>query len=74
MFEGAKLIGAGLASIGLAGAAVGAGLVFGAFITGVSRNPSLRAQLFSLTILGFAMVESLGLFSLMLTFLILYTF
>ena len=35
-----KLIGAGLASIALAGAGVGIGLIFAALINGVSRNPS----------------------------------
>jgi F-type H+-transporting ATPase subunit c len=36
----AKLIGAGLATIALGGAAIGVGLVFSALIIGVSRNPS----------------------------------
>lgn len=74
MLESAKLIGGGLASIGLGGAAIGAGIVFGSFISGVSRNPSLKNQLFTLSILGFALTEALGLFSLMLSFLILFAF
>uniref|UniRef100_T1FLC8 NADH-ubiquinone oxidoreductase chain 4 n=1 Tax=Helobdella robusta TaxID=6412 RepID=T1FLC8_HELRO len=48
----AKILGAGLATIGLAGAGVGVGLVFAALINSTSRNPSLRPQLFSYTILG----------------------
>ena len=36
-FEPAKIIGAGLSTFGSAGA--GIGIVFGAFIIGVSRNP-----------------------------------
>ena len=50
----AKLIGAGLATIALAGAAVGVGLIFAALIQGTSRNPSLRKELFNTAILGFA--------------------
>lgn len=67
-----KLIGGGLALFGLAGAAVGIGLLFSAYISGVSRNPALQAQLFSITILGFALVESMGLFSLMMSLIMLY--
>jgi len=37
-----------------------------------SRNPSLRGQLFTYTILGFALTEALGLFALMMAFLLLY--
>jgi F-type H+-transporting ATPase subunit c len=73
MRESAKLIGAGLASSGLTGAGVGIGLVFAALINGTARNPSLRSSLFTLTILGFSLVEAIGLFSLMLAFLILYS-
>ncbi|KAG2231122.1 hypothetical protein INT48_007966 [Thamnidium elegans] len=52
MVAAAKILGAGLATIGLAGAGVGVGLVFAALINSTSRNPSLRPQLFSYTILG----------------------
>jgi F-type H+-transporting ATPase subunit c len=53
-----KLIGAGLSTIALGGAACGIGLVFAALINGTSRNPSLKNELFNLTILGFALVEA----------------
>jgi F-type H+-transporting ATPase subunit c len=39
---------------------------------GVARNPSLREQLFSYAILGFAFAEATGLFALMLPFLLIY--
>jgi len=42
ILDAAKFIGAGAASIGLAGAGVGIGVVFGCFIIGYSRNPSLK--------------------------------
>ena len=72
MLQVAKIIGTGLATIGLAGAGVGIGIVFGALILGVARNPSLRSQLFSYAILGFAFSEATGLFALMVAFLLLY--
>ena len=72
MIQAAKIIGTGLATTGLIGAGVGIGVVFGALIIGVSRNPSLRGQLFSYAILGFAFAEATGLFALMMAFLLLY--
>jgi len=68
----AKIIGTGIATTGLIGAGVGIGVIFGALILGVARNPSMRGQLFSYTILGFAFAEATGLFALMMTFLLLY--
>jgi F-type H+-transporting ATPase subunit c len=68
-----KIIGSGLATIGLAGAGVGIGLVFGSLILGVSRNPSLRPQMFAYAVLGFALAEATGLFCLMMAFLLLYS-
>ena len=73
MLAAAKYIGAGLACSGLIGAGAGIGIVFGALITGVSRNPSLRGQLFTYAILGFALSEATGLFALMMSFLLLYS-
>lgn len=70
----AKLIGAGCATIGLAGAGIGIGTVFGAFIIGLSRNPSLEAKMFRFCIMGFALTEAMALFVLMMAFLILFTF
>lgn len=61
-----KYIGAGLASIGLVGAGIGIAIVFAALINGVSRNPALKGQLFTYSILGFALSEATGLFALMI--------
>ncbi|OCK79067.1 hypothetical protein K432DRAFT_383408 [Lepidopterella palustris CBS 459.81] len=72
MIAAAKIQGAGMATIGLAGAGVGIGSVFAALIQGVARNPSLRAQLFQYAVLGFAFAEATGLFALMMSFLLLY--
>ncbi len=74
MLMAAKLIGAGLATIALAGAAIGIGLIFGSLIQGTSRNPSLRRELFNTAILGFALTEAMGLFALMMALILLYAF
>jgi F-type H+-transporting ATPase subunit c len=70
--EAAKFIGAGLASIGMAGAAIGVGNIFGNFLSGALRNPSAAAGQFSNLIFGFAVTEALGIFSLVIAFLLLY--
>jgi F-type H+-transporting ATPase subunit c len=72
MLQVGKIIGTGLATTGLIGAGVGIGIVFGSLIIGVSRNPNLKDQLFSYAILGFALTEAIGLFALMMGFLLLY--
>ena len=74
MLMAAKLVGAGLATIALAGAAIGVGLIFAALINGTSRNPSLKGELFNQAILGFALTEALGLFALMMALIFLYAF
>lgn len=74
MLEGAKSMGAGAATIALAGAAVGIGNVFSSLIHSVARNPSLAKQLFGYAILGFALTEAIALFALMMAFLILFVF
>ena len=71
--QGCKMVGSGLATIGVAGAGVGIGIVFGSLITSFSRNPSLKKELFSYALLGFALTEAIALFALMMAFLILFT-
>jgi F0F1-type ATP synthase membrane subunit c/vacuolar-type H+-ATPase subunit K len=39
---GAKMIGSGLATIGLVGAGVGVGIVFGSLLISLSRNPQIE--------------------------------
>jgi F-type H+-transporting ATPase subunit c len=68
----AKLVGAGMATIGLVGAGAGVGIVFGSLINSVARNPSLKGELFRFAILGFALTEAVGLLALMMAFLILF--
>jgi len=72
MLQSSKIIGAGLATVGVLGAGVGIGVVFGGLILGVARNPSLKNQLFSYSILGFAFSEATALFALMMSLLLLY--
>ena len=70
--EAAKFIGAGLACFGMAGTALGLGNIFGNYLAGALRNPAAAASQFSNLIFGFAVTEALGIFSLVIAFLLLY--
>ena len=70
--EAAKMIGAGLAVIGMLGSGIGIGTIFGSFITAVGRNPAARGDVFPSTMLGFALVEAIALFALVVALIILF--
>ncbi|KAL0534822.1 hypothetical protein IC582_029118 [Cucumis melo] len=74
MLEGAKSMGARVATIASAGATVSIGNVFSSLIHFVARNPSLAKQSFGYAILGFALTEAIALFALMMAFLISFVF
>jgi len=40
----------------------------------IARNPSLKGELFSIAILGFALTEATALFALLMSFLLLFAF
>merc|ERR550534_2621096 len=56
--QAAKYIGAGAATAGAAGSGAGIGNVFGALCVSYVRNPSLKNNLFTYCILGFALSEA----------------
>jgi len=68
----AKMIGAGLAVMALAGVGVGIGNIFAALVNAVGRNPSARSKVFGIGILGFALTEAVALYALVIAFLILF--
>ena len=71
--EAAKMIGAGLAVIALAGVGVGIGNIFSSLVSSIARNPAARGEVFGIGILGFALKEAIALFALLVSFLILFT-
>src|ERR1043166_4548462 len=68
----AKYIGAGIACIGMGGAGVGVGLIFGHYLAAALRNPSAAQGQFGNLIFGFAVTEALGIFSLLIALLLLF--
>jgi F-type H+-transporting ATPase subunit c len=55
-----------------AGVGAGLGVMFGSLINGAARNPNIAKQLVGYALLGFALTESIALFSLLVVFLILF--
>ncbi|MFC4347496.1 F0F1 ATP synthase subunit C [Kordiimonas lipolytica] len=70
--EAAKMIGAGIATLALAGVGIGLGNIFGNFLSGALRNPSAAPKVFGNLLLGFALTEAVALFALVIAFLILF--
>jgi F-type H+-transporting ATPase subunit c len=68
----AKYIGAGIACIGMGGAGVGVGIIFGNYLAAALRNPSAAQGQFGNLIFGFAITEALGIFSLLIALLLLF--
>jgi F-type H+-transporting ATPase subunit c len=69
----AKYIGAGLAMLGMIGAGIGLGILFGNYLNGAMRNPSAAPGERPMLFLGMALTEALGIFALVIAFLILFT-
>ncbi len=69
----ARHIGAGLAMTGLIGAGAGLGILFGNYLQAAMRNPSAAASERVWLFIGMALAESMGIFGLVMGFLILYT-
>ena len=67
-----KFIGAGLATLGMIGAGIGVGNIFGSFLTGALRNPSAAAGQTATLFIGMAFAEALGIFSFLVALLLMF--
>jgi F-type H+-transporting ATPase subunit c len=70
--EMGKLIGAGLASVGMGGAAIGVGNVVGNFLAGALRNPAAAPGQTATMFIGIAFAEALGIFSFLVALLLMF--
>lgn len=71
--EVAKLIGAAFAvAIGMAGPALGIGHLAGKALEAIGRNPEASGKIQTTMILAIAFVEALGIFALVVSFIILF--
>ncbi len=67
----ASLIGMGLAAVGMAGSGIGIGYIFGKMIEAVARQPEAEPILSKYAWIGFALVEAIALYALVLAFIIM---
>ncbi len=72
--DAAKLIGAGLAVVGLGGVGAGIGNIFATTISSLARNPSARSIINQPMWLGFALVEAVALYALVIALMLLFVF
>ena len=70
--EAARYIGAGIACLGMGGAGIGLGSIFGNYLAGALRNPSAAPGQFTNLLIGFALAEATGLFGLLIALIILF--
>ena len=69
--DAAKLIGAGLAAIGMIGAGIGVGNVWSSYISAIARNPASKEEIGANIWIGFAVTEAIALLALIVAFIIL---
>ncbi|MDP7425391.1 MAG: F0F1 ATP synthase subunit C, partial [Rhodospirillales bacterium] len=62
--DAAKLVGAGLATLGFIGPGIGIGLIWAALINTVGRNPGAADAVTTTAWVSFALVEALAIFAL----------
>jgi len=71
--EAAKMIGAGIATIGLLGVGTGLGILFASIIEVMGRNPSAADAAVKQGWTYFALIEFLGLICTLVALLLLFT-
>jgi F-type H+-transporting ATPase subunit c len=72
--DSAKLIAVAIAVLPLLGVGIGLGHLFAAWIGAIGRNPEAAPILRSQGFLFFALTEAIGLFALVIAFMILFVF
>lgn len=70
--EMGQFVGAGLACVGMGGAGIGVGHIFGNYLAGAIRNPAAATGQFTNLIFGFAVTEALGIFSFLVALLLMF--
>ncbi|MES2607792.1 MAG: ATP synthase subunit C family protein [Pseudomonadota bacterium] len=69
---GITKIAAAIAVLPLFGVGIALGNLFSTLISSIARNPSVKDELFNKSILAFALTESIALFALIVSLLILF--
>lgn len=70
--RGMALLGAGIAMIGGLGAGTGQGIAAGQGANAVGRNPEAQSKIQSTMVLGIALAETTGIYSLIVALLLIF--
>ncbi len=70
--HGMKLVGGGLAAIGVLGSGAGVGLVVNGALHAMGRNPDALGTIQTNMILGIVFAESIAIYALVIAFIILF--
>lgn len=70
---GLATLGAALALVSVGGVAQGIGSLFAALVSGTSRNPSIKDELFTYTLIGMGFLEFLGIICIVLSVMFFYS-
>ncbi len=71
-YEAIKYIGVGLCALGMAGAALAIGNIFGSFFNSIARNPSAAPKIEKYIYVAAGLAEAMGIFAVLVAFLILF--
>lgn len=72
-YDALKYIGVSLCAIGMAGAAIAIGNIFGSFFNSIARNPSAAPKLEKYIYIAAGLAEAMGIFAVLLAFLIIFS-
>ena len=70
--EAARMIGAGIAVVGLGGVGAGIGNIFATTISSLARNPAAQPVVQLPMWVGFALVEAVALYALLIALVLLF--
>eukprot|EP00922_Rhytidocystis_sp_ex-Travisia-forbesii_P057467 GHVS01085110.1.p1 GENE.GHVS01085110.1~~GHVS01085110.1.p1 ORF type:complete len:186 (+),score=24.97 GHVS01085110.1:112-669(+) len=70
---GVATLAAAIALMSVGGVAQGIGSLFAALVSGTARNPSIKEDLFTYTLIGMGFLEFLGIICVLVSFVLLYS-
>ena len=70
--DAARLIGAGLAAVGVIGGGIGIGVVVGGAVQAMGRNPDASGLIQTNMFIGIAFAEAVAIYALAIAFIILF--
>jgi len=72
-YAGSSTISCAIATIAIGGCAQGIGQLFSAMVMGLARNPSVKEDLFTYTLIGMGFLEFFALACILIAMMLLYT-